>query len=398
VCGDYESTPLIRFLSPISPLNLKFLISPPKHLHHEQPKLNKMASPIQRTITRLISHYPWTTTPLIVGAPMKVIAGPKLAVAVSNAEGIGFLGPGASPLDLEASLQEASSLISSSPSLSKVSKDDGMLPIGVGFQTWAGDMSVASEVLEKFKPRAVWLFAPRHGQAELDEWAKRIREVSRETKIWIQVPSVADAMGTMKSEQKPDVLVVQGADAGGHSRSKGAGIITLLPEVHDAVNGGVEIERQVPLIAAGGIIEERGAAAAMVLGAAGVAMGTRFLASREATINRGYQRHVVDASDGGQNTIRTQLYNWLRGERNWPGGWDARGLINESWRDHEKAVEFERNKELYTEAARQGEAGWGEDGRMATYAGTGIGLVKEVKGAGEIVDEVRDGLRKVFEL
>jgi nitronate monooxygenase len=202
----------------------------------------------------------------------------------------------------------------------------------------------------------------------------------------------------MKSEQKPDVLVVQGADAGGHSRSKGAGIITLLPEVHDAVNGGVEIERQVPLIAAGGIIEERGAAAAMVLGAAGVAMGTRFLASREATINRGYQRHVVDASDGGQNTIRTQLYNWLRGERNWPGGWDARGLINESWRDHEKAVEFERNKELYTEAARQGEAGWGEDGRMATYAGTGIGLVKEVKGAGEIVDEVRDGLRKVFEL
>ena len=79
-----------------------------------------------------------------------------------------------------------------------------------------------SEVLEKFKPRAVWLFAPRHGQAELDEWAKRIREVSRETKIWIQVPSVADAVGAMKSEQKPDVLVVQGADAGGHSEQLAA--------------------------------------------------------------------------------------------------------------------------------------------------------------------------------
>jgi nitronate monooxygenase len=180
------------------------------------------------------------------------------------------------------------------------------------------------------------------------------------------------------------------------SRSKGAGIITLLPEVHDAVNEGVEIEKQIPLIAAGGIIEERGAAAAMVLGAAGVAMGTRFLASREATINRGYQRHIVDASDGGQNTVRTQMYNWLRGERNWPAGWDARGLINESWRDHERGLEFEKNAELYAEAAKKGEEGWGERGRMATYAGTGVGLVREVKGAGEIVEEVRSGIQRLI--
>ncbi|KAN0106063.1 inosine monophosphate dehydrogenase [Hyaloscypha variabilis] len=355
-----------------------------------------MAPPIQQTITRLISHYPWTTSPLIIGAPMKVIAGPKLAVAVSSAGGLGFIGPGASPSDLSPSLQEASNLISSSPSLSKIAKEEGLLPIGVGFQTWAGDLSVASQVLEKFKPSAVWLFAPRHGQKELDEWTKGIRSVSKGTKIWIQVPSVGDAVAAAESEERPDVLVVQGADAGGHSRSKGAGIITLLPEAYDAVNGGVESEKQIPLIAAGGIIEERGAAAAMVLGAAGVAMGTRFLASREATINRGYQKHVVEAGDGGQKTVRTQLYNWLRGERNWPAGWDARGLANESWRDHEEGVEFDKNQELYAEAAKKGEEGWGERGRMATYAGTGIGLVREVKGAGEIVAEVRDGIRKVI--
>jgi nitronate monooxygenase len=172
----------------------------------------------------------------------------------------------------------------------------------------------------------------------------------------------------------------------------------LLPEVYDAVNQGLEIERQVPLIAAGGIVELRGAAAALVLGATGVAMGTRFLAAREATINRGYQKHVVDASDGGQNTVRTQLYNWLRGERNWPAGWDARGLVNESWKDHEKGVEFERNRESYSEAAKRGEEGWGERGRLATYAGTGVGLVREVKGTDEIVAEVRDGIRRVFTL
>jgi len=326
---------------------------------------------------------------------MKVIAGPALAVAVSAAGGLGFIGPGASPTDLSPTLQEATTLISSIPSLSKISKSSGLLPIGVGFQTWAGDLNVASRVLEEFKPTAVWLFAPRHGQKELDEWTKKIRSVSTGTKIWIQVPSVGDAVAAAESTERPDVLVVQGADAGGHSRSKGAGIITLLPEVQGAVNGGVGGEK-IPLIAAGGIVEERGAAAAMVLGAAGVAMGTRFLASREAVINRGYQRHVVDAGDGGQNTVKTQMYNWLRGERNWPAGWDARGLINESWRDHEKGVEFERNQELYAEAARKGEEGWGDGGRMATYAGTGIGLVKEVKAAGEIVAEVRDGIRKVI--
>jgi len=348
-----------------------------------------------RTIARLLSAYPWTTTPFIVGAPMKAIAGPRLAVAVSSAGGIGFLGPGAKPEDLGPALQEATSLISSSPSLSKSAKEQGTLPIGIGFQTWAGDLSVASKILGEveLKPRAVWLFAPRHGQKELDEWTKKIREVSSGTEIWIQVASVKDAVDAARSAERPDVLVVQGADAGGHSRTQGAGIVALLPEVWDAVNGDGEL---VPIIAAGGIVEERGAAAVLVLGADGVAMGTRFLASEEARINGGYQRHVVEAGDGGQSTVRTQLYNYLRGEMNWPKGWDARGLVNESWRDHERGVEFEKNRELYAEAAKRGESGWGDEGRMATYAGTGVGLVKEVKSAGEIVREVRSGIGKVL--
>src|ERR1700734_1415567 len=111
-----------------------------------------MATQIQQTIKRLIPHYPWTTSPLIVGAPMKVIAGPALAVAISNAGGLGFMGPGASPSDLEPSLESAASLVSSSPTLSRFWSERQMLPIGVGFQTWAGDLNVASQVLEKFRP------------------------------------------------------------------------------------------------------------------------------------------------------------------------------------------------------------------------------------------------------
>ncbi len=90
------------------------------------------------------------------------------------------------------------------------------------------------------------------------------------------------------------------------------------------------------------------------------------------------------------------MYNHLRGEFNWPKGWDARGLVNESWRDSEKGLEFEKNRERYGEAVKKGESGWGIEGRMATYAGTGVGLVREVRGAGEIVTEVREGIGGVL--
>jgi nitronate monooxygenase len=326
---------------------------------------------------------------------MRVISGPQLAVKVSEAGGIGFIGPGAEPEHLENALELASEQVQSSKALNTT--DRGQLPLGIGFQTWAGNLTVAKETLSKRSVAVVWLFAPRHGQAELDEWVKGIKEVSPGTQIWIQVASVKDAVAAASSKDRPDALVIQGTDAGGHSLTKGAGIITLLPEVSDALEALGSDAEKIPLIAAGGIIDARGAAAALTLGASGVAIGTRLLASKEATINLGYQTHVVSASDGGQNTVRTQLYNHLRGTTNWPEGFDARGLINQSWRDHEAGLAFEKNKELHVEAMKKGSEAWGEQGRAATYAGTGVGLIKEVKSAGEIVQEIRKGVKNVLE-
>jgi nitronate monooxygenase len=81
----------------------------------------------------------------------------------------------------------------------------------------------------------------------------------------------------------------------------------------------------------------------------------------------------------------------------WPKEFDARGLANQSWRDREDGVNFEEMKRLHDEALTKGEEAWGEkDGRTATYAGTGVGLIKEVKGAGDIVKEIRDGVRGIL--
>jgi nitronate monooxygenase len=335
---------------------------------------------------------------------MKALSGPALALAVAEAGGIGFIGPSDNPEHLEQELEKAIELVSKSSALVSSKAGPGeVLPVGFGIQTWTGDLSTTSSILRSFAsrapPAAAWLFAPRDGQSELDSWSRGIRASSPQTRIWIQVASVADAIAAARSTDPPDVLVIQGTDAGGHSRTKGAGIISLLPEVSDAL-GSIPTKSgyPLPLIAAGGIADGRGISAALVLGASGAAMGSRFLATREAKINAGYQSAVLAGSDGGQTTVRTQFYNHLRGTFGWPEPYDARGLINASWRDHESGMPFEKNKALHDEAVKKGPDAWGkEEGRTATYVGTAVGLITEVKPAGVVVREARQEAGRLLE-
>jgi nitronate monooxygenase len=191
---------------------------------------------------------------------------------------------------------------------------------------------------------------------------------------------------------RPDVLVIQGSDAGGHGLEKCAGLISLLPEVDDAVSSYCR-QNEIPtpaLVAAGGIMDGRGVAASIALGASGVVMGTRYLACPESNMAKGYQDAVLKASDGGVNTARGKLYDSLRGTTNWPARYGGRSVLNESWHDAAKGMSFEENKKLHDEAIKKGDEGWGEHARLTTYAGTGVGLVKDVKPAADVTREVRE--------
>lgn len=115
----------------------------------------------------------------------------------------------------------------------------------------------------------------------------------------------------------------------------------------------------------------------------------RFLASEEATIARGYQDAIIRTKDGARNTGRTSLYDQLRGTTGWPSRYNGRGVLNQSYLDAENGMSVEENKKLYDEASRNGDEGWSSEGRLTTYAGTGVGLVKNVMKAGDIVQEVR---------
>jgi nitronate monooxygenase len=360
-------------------------------------------------IQRLKKDYPWIQTPLIVGAPMRLIALADMAVEISKAGmysptmsslshatppqhlptlrtgGIGFIGAGTDVSDLQTHLEKAKDLL---PSTSLPSHP---LPIGVGFINWGASLPDAIPLIRQYVPAAVWFFAPS-SISSLSEWVQETRNASPETKIWVQIGSVAEARNVLEAAPDIDVLVVQGTDAGGHGLATGAGLISLLPEIADAL---ATLDKKPVVIAAGGIADARGAAAALVLGASGTCMGTRFLAAHEANITKGYMNEVLRASDGGQTTRRTKVYDTLRGT-NWAQSHNARGIVNQSYFDAEKGMSEEENKKLYEQEMQKGDDGWGEKARMTAYAGSVVGLVKEVKGAGEIVKEVREGTRRLL--
>lgn len=341
---------------------------------------------------RILSSLPWVTKPFLVNAPMAIAASPALATAVSSSGGLGFIGPGATTHNTAQDLQEARSLsLFTSPN---ANDSNAALQVGVGFLLWRDDLETAMAAVSTHKPCAVWLYAPRNGQSDLDHWTARTRQASPGTQVWIQIGTVAEAKDIVhRSTHKPDAVVVQGAESGGHGRAHdGMGLLTLFPEIADVFkshgNGHGDGDG-IALLAAGGIADGRGAAAALCLGAQGVVMGTRFLASREARISNGYRDAVVAASDGAVSTTRTLLYNHLRGTYGWPEPFSPRTVVNRSWEEHKAGVSFEELKSRHDLASQKGDSGWGVDGRLATYAGAGVGLVGDVQDAAVIVERVR---------
>lgn len=108
--------------------------------------------------TPLNKAYPWTQSPLIARAPMRLISLAPLAFAVSKAGGLGFLAAGTDVTNLKKELQEVADLLAQSP-FPGSSPDP--LPIGVGFINFGVELETAMEALRGHIPAAVWFFAPR---------------------------------------------------------------------------------------------------------------------------------------------------------------------------------------------------------------------------------------------
>lgn len=225
-------------------------------------------------------------------APMAGVAGGALASAVSEAGGFGILGGGYG--DERWLIRELENIDSSN--------------IGIGFITWRLEeqpqlLSIALE----FEPRAIFL-----SFGEIGRFAPTIR-ASRCLFI-AQVQSIEDAR--IAADCGVDVVVAQGTEAGGHGSQRST--LPLVPAIVDAVD-------PIPVLAAGGIGDGRGLAAALMLGAAGIVMGTRFYCSIESMAPSGAQARAMAAT--GDQTTRSSVFDVLR-QYQWPAPYNLRTLEN----------------------------------------------------------------------
>ncbi|KAJ5281298.1 hypothetical protein N7478_006670 [Penicillium angulare] len=113
-------------------------------------------------------------------------------------------------------------------------------------------------------------------------------------------------------------------------------------------------------------------------------------------IAHGYQKAILDSSDGGINTVRTTIYDKVRDIHGWPEGYYGRGLINCTYLDDLEGLSEVKNRELYCEELNKGDVGYGPKGRLTTYAGTGIGLISEIITAGDIVKSMHEGVHQIL--
>jgi nitronate monooxygenase len=177
-----------------------------------------------------------------------------------------------------------------------------------------------------------------------------------------------------------DVLVAQGAEAGGHGGLRGT--LTFVPEVADF------LATRAPdtlLLAAGGIADGRGLAAALVLGADGVLVGTRLWASNEALVNERHHDAIIETN--GDGTLRTRVPDIAR-QLPWPGGFTARirrNAFTDRWHGHED--ELERNAAV--EGARYREAfTLGDPDNTGVWFGEAAGLIHSIEPASVILERM----------
>lgn len=174
-----------------------------------------------------------------------------------------------------------------------------------------------------------------------------------------------------------DAIIAQGGDGGGHVGR--VGTLALVPAVVDAAGG-------VPVVAAGGIADGRGMAAAMLLGADGVVVGTRFLATVESPVPESWKTALLSANP--EDAWQTDLPDVLD-EHAWPGA-TVRVLANSpvrSWHDRLSDVP-EHRSQIQTDLDRAWQSGDAE--RFFVYAGQSAGLIHDIVPAAEVVQRMID--------
>jgi nitronate monooxygenase len=338
------------------------------------------------------------------------VAGPELAAAVSRAGGLGVLaGLNVPPDDLRAQIRRVRDLTSAPFAVNLWLHPDVESPIDPATLP-ARDVAAVNDALNPARrevgvpessapPPARPDLLPLALDVVLDErvplWSVGLGLPSSEqlarchergVRVMVMVANVEDARAS--DAAGVDVIVAQGAEAGGHRSvwRRGApadvGTFALVPEIVDAV--------RVPVVAAGGIADGRGLVAARALGASGVLLGTRFVATRESMAPDFWKQAIVRATS--DRTTVTRAFTGL----------PARVLRNRLQRDYDGSqapvlpglLQLSLEQDIWMAAARGNAPDY-----FPLYAGQSVGVIAdrgELPSAGEVVRAMVDEARQVL--
>jgi enoyl-[acyl-carrier protein] reductase II len=286
----------------------------------------------------------------ILLAGMGGVSMAPLVAAVSNAGGLGVMGAAAlSPDDLRAEIRKTRALT--------------RRPFAVDL------LAPLPQMIEPYLPvlfeEEVRIFVA--GLAVPEKYVAQMK--AHGMKVMVMTGKVKHAVHAERAGA--DVVAAQGTEAGGHTGE--IGTLALVPQVVDAV--------KIPVVAAGGIVDGRGVVAALALGAQGAVIGTRFIATPEATAARQYREALVRAEQ--DETVRTRCYS----------GKPLRALRNPYIAEHEADPRKIRPfpEQLMISTQRNVMAYWQPEAdpqRMCFPAGQGVGAFREIKPAGDLLRDI----------
>jgi len=311
----------------------------------------------------------------IIQAPMGGAVGPSLVAAVSNAGGLGMLVPWRADIDVvRRQIRETRALTSR--------------PFGVNLNLEFPQEERLAACLDERVPVISFFW---RDPSSLVPRAKAGGAIVLHT-----VGSAAEAKQAV--DCGVDIVVAQGWEAGGHVRGTVA-TMPLVPAVVDAVS-------PAPVVAAGGIADGRGLAAALALGAGGAWIGTRFLASHEATIHTRYRELLLQANEN-DTVFLENLF-----DIHWPNAphrvlrnqtveaWEAAGRPPSGKRPGEGEViaTSRANRPIVRyQSYTPGTDAEGDIDALSLWAGQSVGLVTKLQSAADIVREIADEARMILQ-
>ncbi len=297
---------------------------------------------METRVSRLLG----TTYPVIQGG-MAWVAEYHLAAAVSNAGGLGIIGAASAPPEVvREQIRQAKKLTDR--------------PFGVNVMLLNPNAAEVAKIVIEEGVKVVTTGAGNPAKF-MDDW---------KAAGVVVIPVVASvAMAKLMERGGADAVVAEGMESGGHIGAQTT--MTLVPQVVDAVN--------IPVIAAGGIADGRGVAAAMMLGAEGVQLGTRFVTAKESIAHENYKERIIKAKDIDSEVTGMSTGHPIRVLRN--------QMSREYLRMEKEGASFEKLEQLTLGSLRKAVMD-GDVKNGSLMAGQCAGLVKKEQSCKEIVEEL----------